>query len=137
MAKFLKAHHVIDNLRRSLIRVELKWGAEVAGVTFSYADSDSCSKVLDPGPNVLEILEFDSCSDSTYNHRSNRNLPMFLQLYNLWSLQDAKGLWQPRQSSILAGFILSLPRPDLCGSEQPIHRERPVATQHPLRNCVD
>jgi len=23
------------------------------------------------------------------------------------------------------------PRPDPCGSEQPIHRERPVATQHP------
>ena len=34
-------------------------------------------------------------------------------------------------------FILSLPHPDLCGSEQPIHRERPVATQHPLCNCVD
>jgi len=34
-------------------------------------------------------------------------------------------------------LILSLPRPNPCGSEQPIHRERPVATQHPLRNCVD
>ena len=56
---------------------------------------------------------------------------------NLYSLLDAKGLWQPRQSFILAGFILSLPRPDPFGSEQPIHRERPVATQHPLRNCVD
>ena len=56
---------------------------------------------------------------------------------NLQSLLDAKRLWQPRQSFILTGFILSLPRPDPCVSEQPIHRERPVATQHPLRNCVD
>ena len=44
---------------------------------------------------------------------------------------------QPGQSFILAGFIISLPRPGPCGSEQPIHRERPVATQNPLRNCVD
>ena len=44
---------------------------------------------------------------------------------------------EPGQSFILAGFILSLPRPGPCRSEQPIHRERPVATQHPLRNCVD
>jgi len=50
---------------------------------------------------------------------------------NLQSLLDAKGLWQPGQSFILAGFILSLPRPGHCGSEQPIHRERQVATQHP------
>jgi len=55
---------------------------------------------------------------------------------NLLSLLDAKALWQPGQSFILAGFILSLPGPDPCGSEQPIQRERPVATQHPLRNCV-
>ena len=48
-----------------------------------------------------------------------------------------KGLWQPGQSFILAGFILSLPRPGPWGSEQPIHRQRPVATQHPLCNCVD
>ena len=56
---------------------------------------------------------------------------------HLQSLPDAQGLWQPEQSFILAGFILSLPRSDPCGSEQPIHRERPVATQHSLRNCVD
>ena len=42
-----------------------------------------------------------------------------------------------RNATNRKGFILSLPRPDPCGSEQPIHRERPVATQHPLRNCVD
>ena len=44
---------------------------------------------------------------------------------------------KPGQSFILAGFILSLPRPDPCGSEHLFHRERPVATQHSLRNCVD
>jgi len=49
----------------------------------------------------------------------------------------AKRLWKPGQSFILAGFILSLPRPDPCGSEHLFHRERPVATQHSLRNCVD
>jgi len=46
-----------------------------------------------------------------------------------------KGL--PGQSFIFAGFILPLPRPDSQGSEHMIHRERPVATQHSLRNCVD
>ena len=40
-------------------------------------------------------------------------------------------------SFILAVIMLFVPRSDPCGSEQPIHRERPVATQHPLRNCVD
>jgi len=32
----------------------------------------------DPGRAILQIWESDSCSDSCYNHRSNRNLPMFL-----------------------------------------------------------
>ena len=41
------------------------------------------------------------------------------------------GLWQPGQSFTLAGFTLSLPLPDPWGSEQPIHRERPVATHAP------
>jgi len=31
----------------------------------------------DPGPAILQIRESDSCSDSGYNHRSNRNLTMF------------------------------------------------------------
>jgi len=53
---------------------------EVAGVIF--LDSDpapvpKCSN-LDPGPNIYQIWESDSCSDSGYNHRSNRNSPMFL-----------------------------------------------------------
>jgi len=39
--------------------------------------------------------------------------------------------------SLIAGFVLSLSRPDPCGSEQPIHRQRPVAAQLPLRDCVD
>ena len=41
------------------------------------------------------------------------------------------------QSPPLLTLILSLLRSGPCGSEQPIHRERPVATQHTLRNCVD
>jgi len=34
-------------------------------------------------------------------------------------------------------WVYTLPRPDPCGYEQPIHRERPIATQQPLRNCID
>ena len=37
----------------------------------------------------------------------------------------------------LHGLIFSLLFPELCGSEHLAHRERPVATQHSLRNCVD
>jgi len=55
---------------------------EVAGVTFSDSDSAPVPKFLNldpvPGPAILQIWESDSCSDSGYNHRSNRNLPMFL-----------------------------------------------------------
>jgi len=52
------------------------------------------------------------------------------------SCQIRKGYDNP-VSFILAGFLLSLLRPDPWGSEHLIHRERPVATQHSLRNCVD
>jgi len=40
----------------------------------------SCSKMFDSGSGlaILQIWESDSCSDSGYNHRSSRNLPMFL-----------------------------------------------------------
>jgi len=38
---------------------------------------------------------------------------------------------------ILAGLTFSLPRPDPCGSEHLINRERLVANQHSLRNYVD
>jgi len=42
----------------------------------------SCSKISKsgpyPGPAFLQIRESDSCSDSGNNHRSNRNLTMFL-----------------------------------------------------------
>ena len=43
----------------------------------------SCSKIFEsgsgsPGPAIFQIWESDSCSDSGYNHRSNRNLAMFL-----------------------------------------------------------
>jgi len=50
----------------------------VVGVTFSDTDSAPVSKFLNPGPAILQIWESDSCSDSSYNHHSNRNLPMFL-----------------------------------------------------------
>jgi len=56
---------------------------------------------------------------------------------HLQSLLDAKRLWQPGQSFIVAGFILSLPLPDPYGSEHLIHLQGLVATQHSLRNCVD
>jgi len=53
---------------------------DVAGVTFSDSDSAPVSKFLNPspGPAFLQIWDSYSCSDSGYNHRSNRNLPMFL-----------------------------------------------------------
>jgi len=54
----------------------------VAGVPFSDSGSAPVPKFLnpgpDPGPAILQIWESDSCSDSGYNHRYNRNLPMFL-----------------------------------------------------------
>ena len=54
----------------------------VAGVTFSDSNSAPVPKFLnpslDPGPAILQNPLSGSCSDSGYNHRSNRNLPMFL-----------------------------------------------------------
>ena len=48
---------------------------------------------------------------------------------------DAKGLWKPRQSLILAGFTLSLPHSALCGTEQAtIDTGSDPALP---RNCVD
>jgi len=37
---------------------------------------------LTPGPAFYQIWESDSCSDSGYSHRTNRNLSMFL--LNKW-----------------------------------------------------
>jgi len=52
------------------------------GIFFSdfFSDSDYAPvpKFLNPGPAILQIWESDTCSDSGYNHRSNRNSPMFL-----------------------------------------------------------
>ena len=50
--------------------------SEVAGVTFSNSDSAPVPKVWNAA--TLQIWESDTCSDSGYNHWSNRNLPMFL-----------------------------------------------------------
>jgi len=48
---------------------------------FSDSDSAPVPKFLNPGPDPgsesFQIWETDSCSDSGYNHWSNRNLPMF------------------------------------------------------------
>jgi len=60
----------------SLTRVKLS--PEAAGVTFADSDSAPVTKVLNPGPAILQIWESNSCSDSGYDHRSNRNFPMFL-----------------------------------------------------------
>jgi len=53
---------------------------EVAGVTFPDSDSSPVPKFFNPGsdPAIFQSWESHSCSDSGYNHRSNRNLPMFL-----------------------------------------------------------
>ena len=52
------------------------------GVTFSDSDSVPVPKFLNPGPVPgpanPQTWESDSCSDSGYNHRSNRNLPTCL-----------------------------------------------------------
>jgi len=48
---------------------------EVAGVTFSDWDSTPVPKFLNPDPNIFQISESDSCSDSGYN-RGNVKLPM-------------------------------------------------------------
>jgi len=61
---------------------------------------------------------------------------LYRRCKQLQGFLDAEVLWQPGQSFILAGFILSLPRPVPCGSERLIHRERPAATQHSLHNYV-
>ena len=54
---------------------------------------------------------------------------------HLLSLLDAKGLLQPRQSLILAGFMLSPPCPDPYRSEHLTQQQRPVATQHSAQLC--
>ena len=50
---------------------------EVARVTFPDSDSAPVPKLLnsDPGPEIFQIWEYDSCSDSGYNW-GNRKLPM-------------------------------------------------------------
>jgi len=52
--------------------------AEVAGVIFSDSDSAPVPKYFNPGQTIFQIWESDSCLESSYNHRSNRNLPTFL-----------------------------------------------------------
>jgi len=69
---------------------------EVTGVTFSHPDSAPVPQFLNPGPHpspaIPKISESDSCSDSGHNHRSNRNLPMFLlKKWPNWLLQLPNG----------------------------------------------
>jgi len=47
---------------------------EVAGVAFSDSDPAPVPKFLNPGPEIFDMSESDSCSDSSYN-RGNRKLP--------------------------------------------------------------
>ena len=50
---------------------------EVTGVTFFDSDSPPVPKCLNPAPEIFQIWESDSCSDSGYN-RYKRNLSMLL-----------------------------------------------------------
>ena len=60
------------------VHICLWWQPEVVSVTFSNSDSALVTKFLNPGSAIFLIWEFDSCWDSGYSHRSNRNLPMLL-----------------------------------------------------------
>ena len=87
-----------------LIRTGSDWirtVAEVAGVTFSDSNSAPVPKLLNPNPEIFQIWESDSCSDSGYNHWSNRNLHTFLLkkwphrpevsgywFFNSWSISE-------------------------------------------------
>ena len=59
--------------------VNFQCAAEVTGVTFLDSDFAPVPKLpnVDPGMEIFQIWESDSCSDSGY-YRSNRNLPLFL-----------------------------------------------------------
>ena len=78
-------------------------------------------------------------------HKPSTLLDLMKRSYHGWlsMMTSSEGpvvsldLGPSNQSPPLLTLILSLLRSGPCGSEQPIHRERPVATQHPLRNCVD
>jgi len=97
------------------------WKAKFEHGTFWIPDPRSSQPLH--SNNMMAALDDSS---SFYNRYNNSR-----------ACQIRKGLWQTGQSFILAGFILSLPRPDPCGFEHLIHRERPVATHQPLRNCFD
>ena len=84
--KFRKSEISLDTgsdrkMQNSAASTSVPWApplAEVAGVIFSYSDSAPVPKFLNPGPEIFQICESDSCSNSSCNHRSNRILPMFL-----------------------------------------------------------
>jgi len=50
----------------------------LASVTFSDSNSAPVPGFSNRGPEIFQIWKSDSCSDSGYNHQSNRDLPMFL-----------------------------------------------------------
>ena len=62
---------------RNQVEIAAAGQAEVAKVTFSESNSAPVPKFLNPDPEFFQIWESDSCSDFDYNHRSNRNLPLF------------------------------------------------------------
>ena len=69
-----KLYHAIINWIKKLTR----WRPEVAGATFSDSDSTPVPKFLNPGPGpdpapaIFQIWKSDYCTDSGYNHPSNR-----------------------------------------------------------------
>ena len=84
----------------------LWYSPEVAGVNFSDSDSTPIPKCLNPGPDpaVFLIWESDSCSDSGYNHQSNRHLPMFY-LKNDYTDSCYCGNWKVTPGPVFHKFL--------------------------------
>jgi len=82
---------------------------EMTGVSFPDSTSAPVPKFLnsDQGPVIFLIWESDSCSDSGYNHRSNRNSPMISQkkwphrFLLLLKLKSDSGPWSSEISDLL------------------------------------
>ena len=78
-------------------------------------------------------------SNVTSQHTWSEELPAVIpktQLQTFLGRARCKKLWHPGRVSFYLVYTF-LPRPGPCGSEHFNFRERPVATQHSLRNCVE
>jgi len=69
-----------ENSQRSVVLGANRRGRKPEAATVTSSDSDSVPvlKFFNPDPEIIKIRESDSCSDSDYHHRSNRNLSMSL-----------------------------------------------------------